>query len=157
MNPAIAHLPRADRKSLLNVEARRRASGDWGPWKHIGLPNGTGGDRWNKEVRFVHHNKVFAVLERPTNGAVHLAVVSLSGERPTFHEMQRIKNELAGVDATAVEVYPPQSELVDSADMYHIWVVDPLPFGIFDRERARAEAERQSLDEASKVGVTSRG
>ena len=136
MNPAIAHLPRNERRTLLNAEAKRRASGDWGPWEHISLPNGTGGGGWNKEIRMVHRNKVFAVLERQTNGAVHLAVGSLSGERPTFHEMQRIKNELAGEGKTAVEVYPPASELVDEADMFHIWIVDPLPFTIFCREKS---------------------
>jgi len=130
-NAAIQHLPRPERKALINREGRRRASGDWGPWERLPLPNGTGGGGWNREVRFAHRNAVFAVLERPTVGAVHYAVSSLSGIRPSFHEMQRIKNEIAGAEATAVEVYPPQSQLVDEADMFHFFVVDPLPFTIF--------------------------
>ena len=45
--------------------------------------------------------------------------------------MQRIKNEIASITATAVEVYPPSSEVVDGAHMFHIWVLtDPLPFGL---------------------------
>ncbi len=48
--------------------------------------------------------------------------------------MQRIKDEIAGPDATAIEVYPPHAEIVDQADMFHIWVVPgPLPFSLFDR------------------------
>ena len=48
--------------------------------------------------------------------------------------MQRIKDEIAGQDATAVEVYPPHSEIVDQADMYHLWVLpEPLPFSLADR------------------------
>lgn len=64
----------------------------------------------------------------------HLAVSSLSGIRPTWHEMQRIKDDLAGPDTTAIEVYPPQREIVDGADMFHIWVLrGKLPFGLFHR------------------------
>lgn len=45
--------------------------------------------------------------------------------------MQRIKDELAGVDATAIEVYPPKAEVIDQADMFHIWVLPgKLPFGL---------------------------
>lgn len=80
----------------------------------------------------LHRCKVFSVLDRMDfSGARHLAVASLSGIRPTWHEMQRIKNEIAGPDATAIEVYPPESEVVDEADMFHLWIVpDPLPFSL---------------------------
>ena len=61
----------------------------------------------------------------------HLAVSSLSGQRPTWPEMQRIKDELAGPEATAIEVYPPRDQVVDEADMFHIWVLrGRLPFGL---------------------------
>jgi len=46
-------------------------------------------------------------------------------------EMQRIKNELFGEERVAVEVFPPESELVDAANMYHMWVMPEgfqLPF-----------------------------
>jgi len=134
VNPAIEHLSRTERKFLIKREERLRASGEWGQWERIPLPSGTGGRGWNKEVRGVHRNAVFAVLERPTTGAVHYAISSLSGVRPTFHEMQRIKNDLTGAETTAVEVDTPQSQLVDEADMFHFFVVDPLPFTIFGME-----------------------
>jgi hypothetical protein len=66
------------------------------------------------------------------NGVRHLAVSSLSGIRPTWREMQRIKDSIAGCNKTAVEVYPPATEIVDQADMFHIWVLpEPLPFSLF--------------------------
>lgn len=137
VNPAIEHLPRSERRFLIKTEATRRAHADWGIWETIPLPNGApGGGGWTREVRKVHRNRIFAVLERPTTGAVHLAVSSLSGVRPTWHEMQRIKNEIAGTEATAVEVYPPAAEMVDGADMFHIWIVPALPFTIFMGERS---------------------
>ena len=137
MNPALATLPRSERRLLLRSEQQARASGNWGPWERLDLPNGTGGRGWNREVRAAHRNVVFAVLERPIAGGVkHLAISSLSGVRPTWWEAQRIKSELAGADATAVEVYPPQSEIVDGADMFHLWVLpEALPFSLYRDER----------------------
>jgi hypothetical protein len=86
-------------------------------------------------------NKVFAVLQRDVQtelGTVrHLAISCLTGDRPTWPEAQRIKNELAGPKATAVEVYPPQTEVVDDAPMYHLWVLPaPLPFTIYEPREA---------------------
>ena len=46
---------------------------------------------------------------------------------------QEIKDELFGSRAVAVEVYPPKKNLVDVADIYHLWVLPKdyqLPFGI---------------------------
>ena len=78
-------------------------------------------------------NDVFSVLDRYLeNGVRHLAITSLSTVRPSWPEMQRIKDEIAGPNATAVEVYPPQNEIVDDADMYHLWVMaGPLDFSLF--------------------------
>ena len=47
--------------------------------------------------------------------------------------MQRIKNELIGPDRIAVEVYPKQDQVIDQANIYHLWVLPEgfeLPFGI---------------------------
>lgn len=135
VNPAIAHLPRAERRQLLNAEEKARKAGVWPKWEVKLLPNGTGGDGWSEEVRVAYRNRIFCVLERPLeNGGKHLTVSSLSGVRPTWHEMQRIKDELAGPEALAVEIYPPHAEIVDGADMFHIWVVpdrDAAPFNQF--------------------------
>lgn len=132
-NCAMSSLPRAERRRLLAAEAAHRRSGDWGAWETISGPAGASG--WPSEVVAAHKNRVFAVLERPlADGTVHLAVSSLSEIRPTWWEMQRIKDELAGDTATAVEVYPPRDEIVDGADMFHIWVLpQPLPFSLSRR------------------------
>ncbi len=130
MNPALATVSRNERRLILRNADRSRATGEWGPWERIDLPNGAPGLGWCREIRAAHRNAAFAVLDRPVNGARHLAVSSLSGVRPSWWEMQRIKNELAGESATAVEVYPPQAEVVDGADMFHIWVVAALPFSL---------------------------
>ena len=136
---AMAHLPRGQRTAILAEEAKRRKSGQWGSWQEITFPPGTVGPKgWVAEITRAHKCRVFSVLDRmDASGARHLAVTSLSEIRPTWHEMQRIKDEIAGPDATAIEVYPPKSEIVDDANMFHIWVIPgTLPFSLFAKERA---------------------
>ncbi|NRD80332.1 hypothetical protein HPT25_23705 [Bacillus sp. BRMEA1] len=48
-------------------------------------------------------------------------------------EKQRIKNEIFGKESAAIEVFPSESNLVDEAGMYHLWVLPPnfkIPFGL---------------------------
>ena len=55
-------------------------------------------------------------------------------------DLQRIKNEVAGPERVAVEVFPPEAELVDEANFYHLWVLPEgfeLPFRV---ESLRNEA-----------------
>ncbi|MFG1364707.1 DUF7694 domain-containing protein [Xanthobacter versatilis] len=138
MNALFEHLPRRERRATISDEARRRRSGDWGSWEKLHLPEGVPGGRgWTREVRAACRNGVFSVLVREVdngdgNCVIHLAITSLSQTRPTWWEAQRIKNEICGPEATAIEVYPPQSEVVDGADMYHLWALPGrLPFGLW--------------------------
>jgi len=123
-----------ERRKLLVAERKRRRSGQWGAWMVETFPPGSEGRGWAAQVTTAHVNRVFSVLDRThACGARHLAVSSLSGLRPSWTEMQRIKTEIAGAGATAIEVYPPEDEVVDGADMFHIWVVPgPLPFSLHD-------------------------
>ena len=49
-----------------------------------------------------------------------------------WQTLQQIKNELIGPEATAVEFYPPESELKDGENSYHLWVLPAgsLRFGL---------------------------
>lgn len=135
-NAAMDGLSKHTKKALFDREARLRRSGEWGDWEVLTFPAGSAGCDWAACFTTAHRNRVFSVLDRMDfSGARHLAVASLSGIRPTWHEMQRIKDEIAGPDMTAIEVYPPQKEIVDGADMFHLWVVPgPLPFSLFERK-----------------------
>lgn len=136
-HPLLDRVSRSERRRLLVREARARKSGFWGRWELVSNDEARDKFRslvgrdprgWLREVTRCHRCVPFAVLERPVQGATHLAVTCLSGERPSWREMQRIKNDLAGSDRQAVEIYPPEDQIVDEADMYHIWVLDePLP------------------------------
>jgi hypothetical protein len=54
-----------------------------------------------------------------------------------WRDYQRIKNELIGPEAEGVELYPAESRLVDSANQFHLWIIDgpgfQFPFGFADR------------------------
>lgn len=135
-NPAMAHLGGQERAALLKKEARLRSRGEWGPWERISdevrartLGMRTG---WVRDVRTVYKNSVFSVLERlDTSGVLHIGISSLSGIRPTWYEMQRIKDELFGTESTGVEIYPPAVDIVDGSDMFHLWILPgEIPFGL---------------------------
>ena len=67
-----------------------------------------------------------------------------------WRHFQKIKNELAGDEREALEIYPKESELIDEANTYHLWVLastDRMPFG-FHGERSVGSAE-----DAEKIGA----
>lgn len=52
-----------------------------------------------------------------------------------WRDLQEIKNLLVGPECEGIELYPAQSRLVDTANQYHLWVIDDKhfrwPFGFF--------------------------
>jgi len=60
-----------------------------------------------------------------------------------WRHFQAIKNQLCGKESLAFEIYPPESQLVDTANQYHLWVFpsdEHFPF-IFGAGRLVTEAE----------------
>ena len=52
----------------------------------------------------------------------------------SWRDFQEIKNELCGPEREAVQVYPAESRLVDTANQYHLWVMPEgmlFPMGFF--------------------------
>lgn len=125
---------RRDRLAAKSSE-RKGLAGEWGQWRKTPTPNGVPGGRgWTRDIRAAWANNLYAVLIRPFvaddgEEVIHLAIRTASNLEPPWRDMQRIKNEICGVEATAVQVMPPESELIDEADMYHMWVLSyRLPF-----------------------------
>ena len=51
-----------------------------------------------------------------------------------WRHFQLIKNELCGKEKEAIEIYPAESRLVDTANQYHLFVFpDRIPFGYLTR------------------------
>lgn len=62
---------------------------------------------------------------------------------------QEIKNELFGIRATAIEVFPAQKHLVDVCDVYHLWILPKnmaLPFGIHPYRDPQCESVERGYD-----------
>lgn len=60
-------------------------------------------------------------------GLMHLSINShLRSTLRNWRHLQQIKNEIAGEDRWAVEVFPPEDHLTDTSNQYHLWV---LPAG----------------------------
>lgn len=90
-------------------------------------------EKWASVVYVNNRYSVQASTVATEIGEVlHLWIRRHDGEMPrAWSDLQRIKNAIAGESCTAVEVFPPQSELVDSANMAHLWVYPPgwvMPF-----------------------------
>lgn len=69
---------------------------------------------------------------------VHLSIKRIDKEPiHDWRELQEIKNTLVGPDHEAIELYPAEERLVDTANQYHLFVlVDPklrFPFGFTTR------------------------
>jgi hypothetical protein len=68
-------------------------------------------------------------VDKPSDqiGIIHLSIKRID-QQPVgpehFRDFQRIKDELIGPDHEAVELYPMQSRLVDTANQYHLWCID---------------------------------
>lgn len=100
------------------------------------IPRGEWPNPRSSQLR-VWRSRGFLVQEfnAPAPALVRLSVnrTSLAGERwdenITWDELQRIKAECGYADAEAVEVYPRDADVVNVANMRHLWVLlDPVPF-----------------------------
>jgi hypothetical protein len=56
------------------------------------------------------------------DGGRHLSIKRIDQEPVhDWRDLQRIKNQLLGPDCEAVELYPAEERLVDTANQYHLW------------------------------------
>lgn len=54
-----------------------------------------------------------------------------------WRQLQQIKNEVCGPERVGVEVYPPESQIVDTSNEYHLFVLPEgfeLPFAFKDSD-----------------------
>lgn len=102
-------------------------------------------------------NNIYRVQVRREPPLMHLTIVRWDGQPCTnWSHFQQIKNELAGPECEAVELFPAESRLVDMDHEYHLWVnVDPsfrFPFGY-----AKRHVMNQPLIYGNGSGETSPG
>lgn len=74
-------------------------------------------------------------------------------DKAPFHdwrELQSIKNAICGNEAEAVELYPAESRLVDSANQYHIYVLPEGKSWPFGMRCGRQVTDEQKLNEVQR-------
>ena len=60
----------------------------------------------------------------PWGWSQHLRVYRRDGaDGIPWDDLQHIKNDVLGADVAAVEIYPPQGDLINEANMRHLWTV----------------------------------
>lgn len=129
---------RLARRMILAAEKRERESGEWSPWQIAPItqpPPGAQG--WVREMQRVIKNTWCVMLCRPIvtpwGVGTHAAIRTASETELSWKEKQRIKDEVFGAGLLAVEIMPPKHEIVDGANMYHLWIFPEgvgLPFGL---------------------------
>ena len=94
------------------------------------MPTGTGYN-FNRAYR----NNEYAVLVRTVDtkwGKIrHAAIRNIKSTDISWKEKQEIKDKIFGKNKTGIEVYPKEKDLVDDANMYHLWILPKemeLPF-----------------------------
>jgi len=73
------------------------------------------------------NDKYVVIVERHEGGWVTHLSIRRADRKPLtdWRDKQRIKDQLAGRDAEAVELYPALDRLVDGANQYHLWCLRP--------------------------------
>lgn len=130
-------------------KTRHMNARSWGEWKFIPSDkyapirtDGLDGDAYEQAVEFrkkslryennlyaVNVTEVEVITDETKEAWQWLSIKRLDrGVVRDWRHLQRIKTELCGPESEAVEIFPPESQLVDTANQFHLWV---LPSGRF--------------------------
>lgn len=90
-----------------------------------------------------YEDDIYTIKERIDCGMTHLSIGRKDGKCiHDWRELQKIKNELAGCEREAVEIYPRESRVLDARNSFHLWVFDAgvkVPFGFDGRIKVNPE------------------
>ena len=91
----------------------------------------------------------------PFGRYVHLSIKTHDRQaRHDWRDMQRIKNELCGEEAEAVELFPAESRMVDTSNQYHLFVFRGFRFPFGWNERLIADGSwRKSRQREFEAGA----
>jgi hypothetical protein len=92
----------------------------------LGLQASLGHEVWMNDT----YQVIVRYMDTDQGKMTHLSIKRLD-KAPcrNWREFQRIKNELVGEEIEAVEIYPAESRLVDTANQYHLWCL-PAGYGL---------------------------
>lgn len=93
-----------------------------------------------KGMTRAYRNNRFTVMvydnHKVSTGTVICVLIQKHDDTPInrhWFQLQKIKNEIFGKEAMAIEYYPPESKLIDDHNIYWIWIFPEgvLPIPIF--------------------------
>ncbi len=120
----------------MTKKIKRIVDPKWGPWEQrpAAVAQANAG-LWGSELvgmLAAYVNRVYSVQEFAEvreqgllrgQLVTHLLIRRHDGTTNVpWADKQRIKDDLAGPDRLAVEVFPPTDALVDERNLYHLWV-----------------------------------
>lgn len=87
-----------------------------------GVPVEVDGEEQYANDTYVVHLRRMPSQSDDVPDAIHLSI-RRQDRQPCrdWRDFQRIKNQLAGPEWEAMEIYPAESRLVDMANQYHLW------------------------------------
>jgi hypothetical protein len=117
----------------------------------------TGGERYREHVMKIaadcecYGNNRYTVSVRrcKPQDPEHPVLIHLSihdHDRTASHDwrdLQRIKNDICGPEAEAIEIYPAESRLIDNANEFHLWCWEGMKIPCGWQERLVSE---ESID-----------
>jgi hypothetical protein len=107
----------------------------------------------NAPVELWQNDRYTVIVERAEEGwptQLSIRRNDRAAEPFPWRHLQRIKNELAGEDAEAIELFPAESRLLDTANQRWLWCFPPgytVPIGF------AGERNVSGPEEASHVGA----
>lgn len=119
-----------------SIMAAGKSANDWTPFER-GVPLPQKDATMAKLDRFAHEDRPFTIWMNNRYQVALYEDAPQEGWPPMYHlsikrrdkqpihdwrDLQRIKNELVGPEHEAIEIYPAESRLVDTANQYHLWV-----------------------------------
>jgi hypothetical protein len=85
-------------------------------------------------VRILRSRRYLAQVHAPANGATRLTVCHAMIDREgnwlqdfSWEELMEIKGQCGFADCWAVEIFPDENEVVNVANMRHLWIVETAP------------------------------
>ena len=77
--------------------------------------------------------KIIFIEQHEIFGKVHLLSVKKKDntDNISWSDLQKIKNEVFGEDSQALEGYPKEKDVINHANVRHLWIIDKnyeLPF-----------------------------
>ena len=121
----------------------RKKDPKWGTWLELDTAEINAAERQAGNTRkppqqvFANNVYLVQVVQLPDAGGEEMALLMVRRHdvKPIprhWAVMQRIKEDLVG-DQLGLEVYPPEHQLVDDVNIYHLWVFlndMEIPFGL---------------------------